>query len=40
MLNERIEPHYCPLCECVCVVCAQLQSCDDCDLKQEFDLKQ
>lgn len=29
---KRIEPHYCELCGCVCVLCAQLQSCDDCDL--------
>lgn len=27
-----IEPHYCELCGCVCVACAQLGGCDDCEL--------
>jgi hypothetical protein len=29
---KRVEPYYCELCECVCVLCAQLQGCDDCEL--------
>ena len=29
-----IEPHYCVLCGCVCVACAQLaDGCDCCELK-------
>lgn len=27
-----IEPHYCDLCGCVCVACAQCGGCDDCEL--------
>ena len=28
-----IEPHYCDLCDCVCVDCVQCGGCDDCELK-------
>ena len=31
---ERMEPHYCLLCDCVCVACAQLDDgCESCELK-------
>lgn len=28
-----MEPHYCDLCECLCVACVQFGGCDECELK-------
>lgn len=27
-----MDPHYCDLCGCICVACAQLSGCYDCEL--------